>query len=172
MERNVKWLVFEDMCQFWFSLSVSVSFDLIVLVWFCSCFFFFCFFVFWRLSFIQILALVVLSFYHFEGSFHFWALLWGLVLRPFSTCASLMSFSPFCMFIVASFSSGCFFFSFLFYLLSRVRRRDPFLCVCDLFGVFWFGLKKKKKSWAVFNPSLSFTGSVLSSLQSLDPFIF
>ena len=45
-------------------------------------------------------------FYHFEGSFHFWALLcvcvwggawgWGrgLVLRPVSTLSSLMSFSP------------------------------------------------------------------------------
>ncbi len=60
-------LFFKDMCQFWFSLSVSVSFDLFVLVWFCRAFFFF----FLRLSFIQILALGVLSFYHFEGSFNF-----------------------------------------------------------------------------------------------------
>ena len=40
------------------------------------------------------------------------------------------------------------------------------------FRVFLVWFKKKKKSWAVFNPSLSFTGSVLSSLQSLDPFTF
>ena len=132
MERNVKRLIFEDMCQFWFSLSVSVSFDLFVLVWFCRAFFFFFFNFFFRLSFIQILALVVLSFYHFGGSFHFWALLWGLVLRPFSTCVSLMPFSPFCMFLVACFSSGCFFFCCCCcccYLLSRGRRRAPF-CVC------------------------------------------
>ena len=32
------------------------------------------------------------------------------------------------------------FFIFSFYLLSRVRRRDPFVCVCELFGGFWFGL--------------------------------
>ena len=100
--------------------------------------------------------------------------MWGLVLRPFSTCASLMSFSPFCMILVASFSSGCFFFSFLFYLLSR----DPFLCVCDLFGFFWFGLKKKKNPGpysthlfpllvlfsAVLWPSV-FSDSVLRNLQ-------
>ena len=104
-------------------------------------FFFFFFFLlfFLRLSFIQILALVVLSFYHFEGSFHFWALLWGFVLKPFSTCASLMSFSPFCMFLVASFSSGCFKKKKKKKnLLSRGRRRDPFLCVCDLFVFLLF----------------------------------
>ena len=139
MERNVKWLIFEDMCQFWFSHSVSVSFDLIVLVWFCRAFFFF-FFFFGRLSFIQILALVVLSFYHFEGSFHFWALLWGLVLKPFSTCASLMSFSPFCMFLVASFSSGCFFFFFFFFLIFSLGCAVGILfCVCPTFSEF-FGL--------------------------------
>ena len=110
MERNIKWLIFEDMCQFCFSLSLSLCLS-ICFCWFGFAGLFFCFvflLFFLRLSFIQILALVVLSFYHFEGSFHFWALLWGLVLKPFSTCASLMSFSPFCMFLVASFSSGCF----------------------------------------------------------------
>ena len=49
------------------SLSVSIS---------ASRDFLFCLFAFFlRLSFIQILALVVLSIYHFEGSFHFWELL-------------------------------------------------------------------------------------------------
>ena len=47
----------------------------------------------------QIVALVVLSFYYFEGSFHFWALFGELVPRPFSTCSSLMSFSPFSRFL-------------------------------------------------------------------------
>ena len=142
MERNVKRLIFEDICQFWFSLSVSMSFDLFVLVWFCRAFYFI-YFIFLRLSFIQILALVVLSFYHFEGSFHFWALLWGLVLRPFSTCASLMSFSPLCMFLGASFSSGCFFFSFFFFCLFVVvifslgGAVGLLFCVCATFsGVF------------------------------------
>ena len=124
------------------SLSLCLS---ICLYWFgfVGLFFFF----FFRLSFIQILALVVLSFYHFGGSFHFWALLWGLVLRPFSTCVSLMPFSPFCMFLVACFSSGCFFFCCCCcccccccYLLSRGRRRAPFfVCVRPFRGfLVWF----------------------------------
>ena len=103
----------------------------------------------------QILALVVLSFYHFEGSFHFWAHLWGLVLRPFSTCSSLMSFSLFFTFLVASFSSGCFFFfffsffSFSFFcsLLSRASYGSFLSSVCEFFVVFC--------CWAVFHPALS-----------------
>ena len=50
------------------SLSLCLS---ICLYWFVFVGLFFFFFFFLRLSFIQILALVVLSFYHFEGSFHF-----------------------------------------------------------------------------------------------------
>ena len=167
MERNIKWLIFEDMCQFCFSLSLSLCLS-ICFCWFGFAGLFFCFvflLFFLRLSFIQILALVVLSFYHFEGSFHFWALLWGLVLKPFSTCASLMSFSPFCMFLVASFSSGCFkkkkIFSLggavgiLFCVCVRPFRFFfaffvLFVCCC-FFGFFvvvflvFFGLVKKKK---------------------------
>ena len=48
------------------ALFLSVSRDLVVFVLFCRVFFSF----FLRLSLMQILALV-LSFYHFEGSFHF-----------------------------------------------------------------------------------------------------
>ena len=124
------------------SLSLFLSLCLAI------CLFLFCFvgLFFLRLSLMQILVLVLFSFYHFEGSFHFWALLWGLVLRPFSTCSSLMSFSPFSRFLwLLSLLVASFFFLsfFLFYLLSRGRRRDPFLCVCELFGFFlvWF-LKK------------------------------
>ena len=54
-------------------LSLSLCL-LICLYWFGFVglfFFFFFFFFFLRLSFIQILASVVLFFYHFEGTFHF-----------------------------------------------------------------------------------------------------
>ena len=61
-------LFLKTMCQFLFSLSVSMSFDL---YWFVFVGLFFYYFIFLRLSFIQIFSLVVLSFYHFEGSFHF-----------------------------------------------------------------------------------------------------
>ena len=54
------------------------------------------------------MALVVLSFYHFEGSFHFWALFGALVPRPFATCSSLML-----LFLLVAF-----FLSFLFMLSS------------------------------------------------------
>ena len=95
-ERNVKRLIFEKMRQFQFCLpvSISVSRDLFD---FCFCFgklfskavfdanFGFSCFGFKKKS--------------FWGFFHFWALLWGLVLRPFSTCSSLMSFSPFSRFL-------------------------------------------------------------------------
>ena len=101
------------------------------------------------MSFNEILAL---SFYHFEGSFYFWALLWVLVLRPFSTCSSLMSFS---LFLMASFSYGCFFF-FFFFLFSLGRRRAPFSLLCATFVVvvvavvvlFCF-------CWAVYHSALS-----------------
>ena len=130
------------MCQFRFSLSVSlsVSRDLFVFVLFCRAFFL-------RLSLMQILALVLLSFDHFEGSFHFWALLWGLVLRPFSTCTSLMSFSPFSRFLwllslLVATSFFLFFFSVLFCLgllsLFRVRHfRFVFLSSTQIFA-YWF----------------------------------
>ena len=94
----------------------------------------------------QILSLVVLSFYHFEGSFHFWVHLSGLVLRPFSTCSSLMLFSPFSRFLwilsllVASFFFFFFlFFSFLlflfffFFFLSRASWGSFLSSVCDFF---------------------------------------
>ena len=112
----------------WRDLSVLVL-SLCLLRFVCFCFVG----LFLRLSFLQILALVVLSFYHFEDSFHFWALLWGLVLRPFSTCSSLMSFSPFSCFLwllsllVASSS-----FSILFSLGCRSF-------VCDFFSFFFPG---------------------------------
>ena len=66
IQRNVKRVIFEKMCQFRFYLpvAISVSRDLFVFVLFCKTFFL-------RLSLMQMLALVVLSFYHFEGSFHF-----------------------------------------------------------------------------------------------------
>ena len=86
----------------------------------------------------EILASVVLSFYHFGGSFHFWALLWGLVLRPFSTCSSLMSFCPFFTFLMASFSSGCYFFSFFSPSVLFSLGQGSFLSsVCDFFVLFF-----------------------------------
>ena len=119
------WRDFSDLI---ISLCVSVS---------CSWFVFVFYFVwlFLRLSFVQILALVLLLFfYHFEGSFHFWALSWGLVLRPFFTCSCLMSFSPFsCFFWLLSLLVASF-FSVLYYI---GRRRAPFFCV-RLFRVFFF----------------------------------
>ena len=132
MERNVKRLIFEEMCQFWFSLSLCL-FRFV-----CFCFVG----LFLRLSFIQILALVVLSFYHFEGSFHFWVLSWRLVLRPFSACSVLMSFSPFSCFLWLLFLLVAFFFFFLssfflfLYLFSLGRRRASFFCV-RLFRFFF-----------------------------------
>ena len=161
MERNVKRLIKKKKCVNSGSLSLSMFLAI--------CLFLFCFVgLFLKLSLIQILALVVLSFYHFEGSFHFWAFLWGLVLRPFSTCSSLMSFSPFSRFLwllsllVASFS----FSSSSSVLFSLGRRRAPFVCLRLFVCVFVFVY------WAVFHPALSFTASVLSSFQSLDPLTF
>ena len=88
----------------------------------------------------QILALVVLSFYHFEGSFFFFfffrAHLWGLVLRPFSTCSSLMSFSPFFTFLVAYFPS----YKALFYGLSIFSDSVDFSDSKGLFFLFSSGL--------------------------------
>ena len=75
-------------------------------------------------------ALVVLSFqlwgFMKEGSFQFW----GLVLRPFSTCSSLMSFgSPFSRFLwLLSLLVASFFCSLL----------SPFFCVL-LFRVLFLG---------------------------------
>ena len=133
---------FWTMCQFWFYLSVSC--DLFVFVE-----------LFLRLSFIQILDLVVLSFHHFEGSFHFWEHLWGLVLRPFSTWSSLLSFTPFSCFLrLPSLLVASFFCS----LFSRASLGSV-LCVRLFRFCFCFA-------------ALSFTGSVLSSLQTLDPFTF
>ena len=139
------------------SVSISVSRDLFDFVFFCKAFFL-------RLSLMQILTLVVLSFCHFEGSFHFWGHLWGLVLRPFSTCSSLMSFSPFSCFLwLLSLLVASFFCS----LLSRASWGSVLLLATFSFLFFCFCF-----SWAVFHPVLSFTGSVLSSLQSLDPLTF
>ena len=88
-----------EKCQttyFWRDVSVLVlSLCLCLFRFVCFCFVG----LFLRLSFIQILSLVVLSFYHFEGSFQFWVLSWGLVLRPFSACSVLMSFSSFSCFL-------------------------------------------------------------------------
>ena len=82
----------------------------------------------------QILALDVLSFYHFEGSFHFWELLWGLVLRPLSTCSSLMSFSAFSRFLwLLSLLVASFFCS----LLSRASY-GSFLSFCATYCCFVF----------------------------------
>ena len=117
----------------------------------CDLFFVFCFveFFLW-LSLVQTFALVVLSFYHFEGSFHFWALLWGLVLRPFSTCSSLMSFS---LFLMASFSYGCFFFCFV--LFSLGCRRALFSLLCATFVVVVVAVVLFCFCWAVYHPALS-----------------
>ena len=85
----------------------------------------------------QILALIVLSFYHFEGSFHFWALLLGLVLRRFSTSSSLMSFSPFSCFLWLLSLLVVFFFFFFFFFCSLFTgaSHGSFLSsVCDVFG--------------------------------------
>ena len=59
-------VIFEQMCQFRFSFSLFISLCLAIG-------FLFVLFVglFSKAVFMQILALVVLSFYHFEGSFHF-----------------------------------------------------------------------------------------------------
>ena len=110
-------------------LSLSVSLPI--------CLFLFCFVgLFLRLSFIQILPLVALSFYHFEGSFHFWVLSWGLVLRPFSACSVLMSFSD------PPFHVSCGFFLFWLLLFSVLfslgRCRASFFCV-RLFRFFFPG---------------------------------
>ena len=94
----------------------------------------------------QILALVVLSFYHFEGSFPV-----GVVLRPFCTCSSFMSFSPFSCFLWLLFLSGCFFFSVLF---SLGRRRAPLSLLCATFSCFCF-VFVFVFCWAVFHPALS-----------------
>ena len=69
---------------------------------------------------------MVLSFYHFEGSFHFWELLWGLVLRPFYTCSSLMLFSPFSCFLWLLSLLVAFFLSVL---LSQGWCEALFFCV-------------------------------------------
>ena len=96
---------------------------------------------FLRLSLTQILALVILSFYHFDGSFHFWAHLWGLFLGLYplaihllSTGFSLMLFSPF-------FYLACGFFLFWLLLFSVLftlgRHRAPFsLLLCATFSSF------------------------------------
>ena len=103
----------------------------------------------------QILSLIVLSFYHFEGSFHFWALLWGLVLRRFSTSSSLMSFSPFSCFLwllsLLVVSSSFFLFS-SHWGVSRLLslfcvRRFRLLCFVVVVVVVVF-------CWAVFHPDL------------------
>ena len=100
------------------------------------------------------LGLIVLSFCHFEGSFHFWAHLWGLVLRPFSTCSFFNVVLPFFMFPVAFFSSGCFFFSVLF---SQGRHRAPrsLLCATFVLFLFLFCCFCFCFCWAVFHPTLS-----------------
>ena len=108
-------------------VSLSVSCDLFVFV--LEGFFL-------KLSLVQILALV-LSFYHFEGSFRFWAHLWGLVLRLFSNCSSLMSFSPFHV--------SCDFFLFwlllllFFSVLSRTSYGSVLLCATFFFFSFFPG---------------------------------
>ena len=100
----------------------------------------------------QILALVVLSFYHFEGSFHFWALLWGLVLRRFSTSSSLMSFSPLSCFLwLLSLLGGFFFFCSL---LSGTSYGSFLSSVCDVFG-FLFVCCCCVFCWAVSHTALS-----------------
>ena len=124
MERNVKRLTFEQMCQFRFSLCLC----LLRFVCFCSVLQGF----FLRLSFIQILVFVVLSFYHFEGSFHFWALLWGLVLRPFSTCSSVFNG-------VLPLSCGFFIFWLLLFFCSLLSRTSwGSVLLCATFSVFFF----------------------------------
>ena len=154
-----------EKCQttyFWKDVSVLV-FSLCFCVSVCLHWFVF-------VVYFYFLKSVFLSFYHFGGSFHFWALLRGLVLRPFSTCASLMSFSPFACFLwllsllVAFCCCSFCLFVCCCYVISRGRQSAPFFCVQPFRFCFF--------SWAVFHPALSFTGSVLSSLQSLDPFTF
>ena len=123
--------------------------------------FLFCLYGFFlMLSFMQILALVVLYFHHFEGSFHFWELLWGLVLRPLSSCSSLMLYSPFSHFLwllsllVAS-----------FFLFSLGHHMAPFSLSVRLTGLFVFVFCFLMGCL----PPSSFL-SVLTSLLSLDPF--
>ena len=141
-------------CQttyFWRDVSVPV---LSLFLSLAICLILFCFIgLFLRLSFIQILASVVLSFYHFEGSFHFWVLSWGLVLRPFSTCSSLMSL-PLFTFLVASFSSGCF---FLLPFLSPVLfclgcHRAPFSLLCATFSFSFFVFHQALCLLVLFSP--------------------
>ena len=73
-----------------------------------------------------------LGMYHFDGSFHFWALLWGLVLRSFSTCSSLLSFSHFSLFLWLLYLLVAFFL----FSLSLGRRRAPFPLLCATFSFF------------------------------------
>ena len=157
-----------EKCQtsyFWRDVSVPVLSPCFYL---CVSRFFLFLFCFVRLC---CLGLIVLSFCHFEGSFHFWAHLWGLVLRPFSTCSFFNVVLPFFMFPVAFFSSGCFFFSVLF---SQGRHRAPrsLLCATFLF-VFVFVLLLLFLFLFLLGrlpPNSFLTGSVLTSLLSLDPF--
>ena len=136
------------MCQFRFSLSVSVSVsrDLFVFVFLCFVGHFskaildanFCFSCFVFLKTFSSVSLPWLSWYvtfHFEGSFHFWALLLGLVLRRFSTSSSLMSFSPLSCFLWLLSLLGGFFFSVLF---SLGRLTAPFSLLCATFSVVVF----------------------------------
>ena len=148
------------MCQFQFCLPVAISVS--------RSLFLFCFVgpFFLRLSLMRILALLItlrVLFITLRVPFTAERFCWGLVRRSFSTFSSLMSFTPFSVFsfcLVASFS-GCFFsffFSVLFFwvvvgLLSLFRVRLLFL----------FLLVRLP-------PSSFLTGSVLTSLLSLDPF--
>ena len=133
------------------SLSLSMSLAI--------CLFLFCFVrLFLRLSFIQILDLVVLSY--------------GITLRvPFTSehfCGGLfLGLSPlaplYCRSPLFHVSCGFFLFWLLLFsvLFSGCHVRAPFFSV-RLFRVFFFP--------GTYSTQLSFTGSVLSSLQRLDPF--
>ena len=157
--------------------SVSLFLSLCLAI----CLFLFCFVrLFSKAVFHANCGFSVLSFYHFEGSFHFWAILRGLVLRPFSTCSSLMAFSPFSRFlwllsllVASSFCS----------LLSRVLQGSFLPTVCDFFVFYFLFVFCFVFSWGGggevvlfcfllgrLPPSSFLTGSVLISLLSLDPF--
>ena len=73
--------------------------------------------------------------------------MWGLVLRPFSTCSSLMSFSPFSCFLWLLSLLVAPFFSVFF---SLGHHRAPFSLLCAMFLGFLFVF-----CWAVFHPALS-----------------
>ena len=119
------------MCQFRFSLSVSMSVSRdLFLFYFVGLFskavfdgnVGFCCFVFWSLW----------------GFLSLWVILWGLVLR-----SCLMSFSPFSLFLwlLSLLVAFYFYFSILF---SLGRRRVPFSLLCATFSFFFF----------VFHPAL------------------